>query len=119
METKQGFLGRVVDIGAELFAMSSVVLRARSDRSTHPERGQGAYEPADTFCRQSRLRVGALFDALWSNTDDVDGKLARRIMDDRYTWLEEGVLDPSTPGPLIAPAEPGPSTRANVHRTMG
>ncbi|MBX9389796.1 acyl-CoA dehydrogenase family protein [Streptomonospora nanhaiensis] len=119
METKQGFLARVVDIGAELFAMSATVVRAHHDREEHPERGQGAYELADAFCRQSRLRVDALFTALWANTDDLDGRLSRRVLDGRYPWLEEGILDPSVPGPLIAPAEPGPSVRENVRRTMG
>ncbi len=119
LETKQGFLARVVDIGAELFAISSVVLRAHADHDEFPERGQGAHELADTFCRQSRLRVDALFDAMWANTDDVDGKLARRLMADHYTWLEEGVVDLSLPGPLIGAAEAGPSERQNVHRKMG
>ncbi|MDE3720730.1 acyl-CoA dehydrogenase family protein [Nocardiopsis sp. N85] len=119
LEVKQGFLGRVVDIGAELFAMSAVIVRARHDVDTRPERGAGPFEMADVFCRQSRLRVETLFEGLWSNTDDVDGKLARRVLDDAYPWLEEGVLDPSLPGPLIAPADPGPSTEENLHRRMG
>ncbi|GAA1764239.1 MULTISPECIES: acyl-CoA dehydrogenase family protein [Streptomonospora] len=119
LENKQGFLGRVVDIGAELFAMSAAVVRAQRDLEDTPERGRGAYELADAFCRQSRLRVDALFTALWANTDDIDGKLSRRVLDDHYTWLEEGVVDPSTPGPLIARAEPGPSAKDDVHRRMG
>ncbi|MGW5875391.1 acyl-CoA dehydrogenase family protein [Nocardiopsis terrae] len=119
MEVKQGFLGRVVDIGAELFAMSAVVVRARADTDAHPERGTTPFELADVFCHQARLRIDILFEGLWSNTDELDGKLARRLMDDSYTWLEEGVLDPSLPGPLIAPAAPGPSEKEDQHRRMG
>jgi alkylation response protein AidB-like acyl-CoA dehydrogenase len=119
LETKQGFLSRIVDIGAELFAMSAVVVRARDDAETRPERGSGPYELADVFCRQSRLRVDTLFTGLWSNTDTVDGKLSERLMGDAYTWLEEGVVDPSLPGPLIAPTVPGPSEEENQHRRMG
>ncbi|MBE1456257.1 alkylation response protein AidB-like acyl-CoA dehydrogenase [Nocardiopsis terrae] len=119
MEVKQGFLGRVVDIGAELFAMSAVVVRARADTDAHPERGTTPFELADVFCHQARLRIDTLFEGLWSNTDELDGKLARRLMDDSYTWLEEGVLDPSLPGPLIAPAAPGPSEKEDQHRRMG
>ena len=119
MEVKQGFLGRVVDIGAELFAMTAVIVRARADADAHPERGTTPQELADVFCHQSRLRIHTLFEGLWSNTDDLDGKLARRLMNDSYTWLEEGVLDPSLPGPLIAPAAPGPSKEENQHRRMG
>ncbi|KOX16955.1 acyl-CoA dehydrogenase family protein [Nocardiopsis sp. NRRL B-16309] len=119
METKQGFLARIVDIGAELFAMSAVIVRARHDADTRPERGTTPFELADAFCRQSRLRIDTLFDGLWSNTDEIDGKVSRRLMDDSYTWLEEGVVDPSLPGPLIAPAEPGPSKAEDQHRRMG
>lgn len=119
LETRQGFLGRVVDVGAELFATSAVAVRARADADAHPERGTTPLEVADVFCHQSRLRVDALFEGLWSNTDELDGRLARRLMADSYTWLEEGVLDPSLPGPWIAPTDPGPSVLDDLHRRMG
>jgi hypothetical protein len=73
---------------------------------------------ADAFCRQSRLRIEALLTGLWHNTDALDVKVSRQVLDDRYTWLEEGVVDASTPGPWIAEAEPGPSKRENVHRIV-
>jgi alkylation response protein AidB-like acyl-CoA dehydrogenase len=113
LERKQGFLGRMVDIGAELFAMSAVCVRAKAD--DRPE----AYELADAFCAQAQVRIGQLFDRMWHNTDDLDAGLAKRILAGRYAWQEEGVLDPSIPGPWIAAAEPGPSERENVHRTVG
>ncbi|MGI5225624.1 acyl-CoA dehydrogenase family protein [Actinoallomurus sp. CA-142502] len=112
LERKQGFLGRMVDIGAELFAMSAVCVRAKAD--DRPE----AYELADMFCAQAQVRIGELFDRLWHNTDGLDAAFARRVMDGRYAWQEEGVLDPSIPGPWIAAAEPGPSKAENVHRTL-
>ena len=65
LERKQGFLGRIVDIGAELFAMSAVCVRARAEWQDRPE----GVELADLFCRQARLRAAALFAALWDNTD--------------------------------------------------
>ncbi|WP_228980079.1 acyl-CoA dehydrogenase family protein [Streptomyces sp. DH12] len=117
METKQGFLGRVVDIGAELFAMSAACVRAELLRTTGDD-GRAAYELADAFCRQSRLRTEELFGRLWANTDDLDGRIVKGVLAGRYTWLEEGVLDPSGDGPWIADATPGPSTRENVHRPI-
>ncbi|MFD4481440.1 MULTISPECIES: acyl-CoA dehydrogenase family protein [unclassified Streptomyces] len=117
METKQGFLGRVVDIGAELFAMSAACVRAELLRTTE-DHGREAYQLADTFCRQSRIRVDELFDRLWTNTDDVDRKVVKGVLNGMYTWLESGVVDPSGEGPWIADATPGPSTRENVHRPI-
>ncbi|GGU34765.1 acyl-CoA dehydrogenase family protein [Streptomyces violascens] len=117
METKQGFLGRIVDIGAELFAMSAACVRAEHLRSTG-ENGREAVQLADTFCRQSRIRVEELFTRLWSNTDDLDRKVVDEVLAGSYTWLEEGVLDPSDDGPWIADATPGPAKRDNVHRPI-
>jgi alkylation response protein AidB-like acyl-CoA dehydrogenase len=117
LEQKQGFLGRVVDIGAELFAMSAVCVRAEAQRVADPAEGKQAYELADAFCQQATLRVEALFPALWTNTDGVDVRLANDVLDGRYAWLEEGILDQSEgTGPWIAHWEPGPSTEANVAR---
>jgi alkylation response protein AidB-like acyl-CoA dehydrogenase len=120
LEYKQGFLGRMVDIGAELFAMSAVCVRAEMDAaSAEGPAAASARQLADAFCRQARIRVGELFDRLWNNTDALDVKLAARVLAGDYTWLEEGVLDPSIPGPWIADATPGPSQRDNVHRPIG
>ncbi|MFD7135967.1 acyl-CoA dehydrogenase family protein [Streptomyces sp. NPDC059894] len=117
METKQGFLGRIVDIGAELFAMSAACVRAEMLRS-RGEHGREAYQLADAFCRQARLRVDALFTRLWANSDDLDRKVVKGVLAGTYEWLEHGVVDPSGDGPWIADATPGPSARENVHRPI-
>src|SRR4051794_25758393 len=117
LEFQQGFLGRVVDIGAELFAMSAAVVRAEMLR-TDERNGAEAYELADLFCRQSRLRVERLFGALWSNTDAPDARLARGVLQDRFTWLEDGIFDPAPDGEWIAASTPGPSQRPNVARRI-
>ena len=117
METKQGFLGRIVDIGAELFAMSAVCVRAELLR-TQGEHGREAYQLADAFCQQSRIRIEELFGRLWTNTDDLDRKVVKGVMGGAYTWLEEGIVDPSGDGPWIADTTPGPSKAENVHRPV-
>ena len=120
LEHKQGFLGRIVDIGAELFAMSAACARAQLDvtAASGTERGSVAVELAGLFCAQAKLRAEELFGQLWSNTDAADSALARRVLAGRYSWLEDGIIDPSIPGPWVAPAEPGPSEAANVHRRI-
>ncbi|MGW2833581.1 acyl-CoA dehydrogenase family protein [Streptomyces sp. NPDC001286] len=117
METKQGFLGRIVDIGAELFAMSAACVRAELLRS-QGDHGREAYQLADVFCRQARIRVEELFNRLWTNTDDIDRTLVKGVMSGTYTWLEEGIVDPSGEGPWIAETAPGPSKKDNVHRPI-
>ncbi|WTO34806.1 acyl-CoA dehydrogenase family protein [Streptomyces achromogenes] len=118
METKQGFLGRIVDIGAELFAMSAACVRAERLRA-EGRHGREAYQLADAFCRQARIRVDELFTRLWTNTDDLDRKLVKAVLAGSHTWLEEGILDPSGEGPWIADATPGPPAGENARRPYG
>jgi alkylation response protein AidB-like acyl-CoA dehydrogenase len=117
LEAKQGFLGRIVDIGAELFAMSAACVRAELLRS-RGDHGREAYQLADAFCHQARIRVDTLFDRLWTNTDDLDHKVVKGVLTGTYAWLEEGVVDPSGEGPWIADATPGPAKKENVHRPI-
>jgi alkylation response protein AidB-like acyl-CoA dehydrogenase len=117
MELKQNFLARIVDIGAELFAMSAACVRAEHLAATG-EHGPDARRLADAFCRQAGIRVDELFARLWTNTDSTDHKLAKAVLDGSVGWLEEGIIDPSREGPWIADASPGPSTMDNVHRPI-
>jgi len=112
MERKQAFLGRIVDIGAELFAMTASCVRATAER-----RPEGT-ELADLFCRQARLRVRTLFDDLWRNTDDRDVAFARKVTEGRYAFVEEGVVPPPTDGEWVAPWQPGESTAKDVRRRI-
>ena len=118
LEHKQAFLGRIVDIGAELFAMAACCSRAEMLLRTAPEQGASAYELAEAFCEQARVRVDEYFDQLWRNTDDGDRVLAGKVLAGDYEWLEAGVLDQSEgTGPWIAEASPGASVKENLHRT--
>jgi alkylation response protein AidB-like acyl-CoA dehydrogenase len=111
LEHKQRFLGRIVDIGAELFAMTAACVRAQSDRADDSALGL-----ADAFCRQARVRADRLFDELWHNSDATDRTLARDVLNGRYTWLEQGILDPSIEGPWIA--QDGGAAKSDVHRVI-
>jgi alkylation response protein AidB-like acyl-CoA dehydrogenase len=94
LEQRQSFLGRIVDIGAELFAISSAVVYADTIAKEQPERADSARELADLFCAQARRRADGLFHDLWANDDDAGYATAMKLLDGRYTWLEEGVSDP-------------------------
>ncbi len=85
---KQAFLFRAVDIGAELYAMAAAISRATK---LAKEGNRDAWPLADLFCRNARRRVKASFKALWSNDDVQKYKLARRILDNQLTWIEQGI----------------------------
>ncbi len=114
MERKQAFLGRVVDIGAELFAMTAACVRAKAERQSRP----GGVQLADLFCDQARVRIGALFTALWSNTDDADDAAAKDVLAGQYAFVESGIKLPADDGPWVSPAEPGPSSKPDVRRVV-
>ena len=117
LEYKQGFLGRIVDIGAELFAMTAACSRAAMIRTDDPSQGDAAFALADAFCEQARLRADHLFERLWANTDDTDRRIAGQVLDGDFAWLEDGVLDQSEgTGPWIAAWATGPSEHETVQR---
>jgi alkylation response protein AidB-like acyl-CoA dehydrogenase len=102
LEKRQAVLGRIVDIGAELFAMSAAVVYATTIRDERPAQAAEAAELADLFCKHARRRVGDLFGALWSNDDVENYALAQRVLEGRYTFIEEGIADPSGDGPAAS-----------------
>ncbi len=109
LEKRQAFLGRIVDIGAELFVVSSACVYANTLGREHPERAEQACQLADVFCRQARRRIEARFTELWANEDDANHSLAAQVLDGRYAWLEEGIIDPSGEGPMLG--DPAPPER--------
>ncbi|HKO27115.1 MAG TPA: acyl-CoA dehydrogenase family protein [Solirubrobacteraceae bacterium] len=101
LEYRQAFLGRLVDIGSELFAMAAAAAYADTLGREQPHRRVEAQELAELFCRQAKRRTEALFEELWNNEDDAGREAAAKLLDGRYKWLEEGIVDPSGEGPMI------------------
>lgn len=88
LQRKQMVLARLVDTGAELFAMAATLSRAASPRA--PE---GAEQLADLFCRQARRRIRDLHRRVYANDDARAYRLAREVLDHRYPWLtRENIL---------------------------
>ena len=91
LERRQAVLGRIVEIGAEVFAMASSCVLARQRVRENP--GDRTPEVlADVFCRHARRRIEERFDRLFDNDDTATYKLARGVLEGRYAWLEEGVV---------------------------
>ncbi|MGI8511018.1 MAG: acyl-CoA dehydrogenase family protein, partial [Solirubrobacteraceae bacterium] len=114
LEKRQAWLGRIVDIGAELFSISAAVVYANTLAQEQPGRAEEARELADLFCVQARRRADNLFRALWHNNDDENHAAALKVLDGRYRLIEEGIIDPSGDGPMIADPEEGETVGAGA-----
>lgn len=90
LQNKQMYLFRLVDIAAELYAMSATIAYARKcEKEGHAD----ARDLALLFCRDSRFKINNLFEDLWHNSDTVKYKLAQEIEKDKFLWLEEGNIE--------------------------
>jgi hypothetical protein len=116
LERKQALLARLVDIGAELYAMSATCVRARMLAG---EGQTDALELADLFCRNARIRIDRLFNEVFGNADAFNYKVAQRVLDGRHTWLETGILDPewmrSDAPDSVVPLEPAAEPEEPVY----
>src|SRR5262249_33105164 len=109
---KQAQLFRCVDIGAELFAMMATCVRAVADaRRPGADADAGSIELADVFCRHSRRRIEHLFRDIRRNADGETYRLARRILDRTFEWLEAGIMP--------APEAAAPDRRAGETEGRG
>jgi len=93
LELRQSVLFRLVDVGAELFAMAATCSKAQRlfdrDRAT----GERAVRLADVFCRQARRRVREKFAGLRRNEDVPTYKLAQEILAGDHRWLERDIVE--------------------------
>ncbi|BCR06955.1 putative acyl-CoA dehydrogenase FadE10 [Desulfuromonas versatilis] len=87
LQRKQKVLGRLVDSGAELFAMAAVLSRAAA-----PGAQAGELELAELFCRQARRRLAHLHRAVYLNDDRFAYRCARQVLEGRFPILEENIL---------------------------
>jgi hypothetical protein len=90
LEKRQAVLGRLVDIGADLFVMTAAVVRARMLSGTIE--GTAATDLADLHCRRARRRIGERFRALLANDDKATNLVAKRFLEGELVWLEEGIV---------------------------
>jgi alkylation response protein AidB-like acyl-CoA dehydrogenase len=93
LELRQSVLFRLVDVGAELFAMAATCSRARQMLREDPTTGAHAMHLADVFCRQARGRIRTKFQGLWRNEDVPTYKLAQEVLRGEHQWLERGMVE--------------------------
>jgi len=93
LEYRQAVLFRLVDVGAELFAMAAACARAQWLLGRDGATGKRAVELADLFCRQARGRVRAKFRELWRNQDVEAYRVAQDVLQGEHRWLEKGMVE--------------------------
>ena len=91
LEKRQAVLGRLVEIGAELFAISATVSRAQAMVRKNPA-DRSPIELADAFARNARRRIDERFAALFDNEDVVNYAVAQQTMAGKYAWVESGMV---------------------------
>lgn len=91
LEKRQSVLFRLVDVGAELFAMSAVCVYAHHMMQKDPS-NRGPGRMADIFCRQARARVKRLFSDVFDNNDKSTYKLAQEVLDGKHAWMDPSMM---------------------------
>lgn len=91
LERKQMLLGRLMEIGTDLFAMSATCSYALSLKGKE-NIGNSSIELADHFCQLARRRIEAHFAALSQNDDKSANRIAKNTLDKSFRWLEKGIV---------------------------
>lgn len=92
LERRQAVLFRLVDVGCDLFVIAACCVRAVKILNEQPG-DRTAFELADAACKLARRRIDSSFRQVFRNDDRDIYRLAQRAMDDRYSWLEHGIVD--------------------------
>lgn len=117
LEKRQAVLGRLVDIGTELFVMSAACVRAARLVKASPA-DRSPEELANAFCLQARHRIEHLFQEVVRNPDVATYRVARRSMEGAYDWMESWVVPAGTPPTGMPRAEESREGRP-VAETVG
>lgn len=90
LEKRQMILGRLMDVGTDLFAIAAVCSYAvhLKDRKVL---GESPVELADYFCKIAERRIKQNLNNLYDNDDRAANKIAKSTLDKSFRWLEDGI----------------------------
>ncbi|MBV8330944.1 MAG: acyl-CoA dehydrogenase family protein, partial [Verrucomicrobia bacterium] len=92
LEREQVLLGRFVDIGAEILAVTVTCARAQSMLGKRENANLELLSLADYFSCAARQRIESLFHGVRNNADLRGKGLSKRILGGELKWLEEGII---------------------------
>jgi alkylation response protein AidB-like acyl-CoA dehydrogenase len=96
LERHQLTLGRIVDIGTELFAIAATALYAdalmkRGNDTEYPR--AELVQLGQSFTADARARIASAFAALAHNNDTPNYKLAQSILEGKHRYLRRGIVE--------------------------
>ncbi|MBW2450977.1 MAG: acyl-CoA dehydrogenase family protein [Deltaproteobacteria bacterium] len=86
LQKRQMVLGRLIDCGAELFAMIASISKASASLDA------GEWQVADLFCRQAKRRICILRRSVYFNDDRKTSDLAQQALSGKIAWLENNIV---------------------------
>ena len=103
LEKKQAFLGRIVDIGAELFAIASAAIYANTIKTERPDRGEQAVRAGRPVLQAGpRARRTGCSTSCGPTTTTPTTRPRRPCSTAASRGSRRASLDPSGDGPMIA-----------------
>lgn len=90
LEHKQMILGRLMDIGTDLFVMAATCSYARLQATKL--NNDSAIDLANYFCELAKRRIDQNFTDLNDNDDSHTNSIAKRIVNKEFKWLEQGII---------------------------
>lgn len=95
LEAKQNILARFVDIGVDLFVISSVCSYAASlAKQKGTPSSASPIELAELFCLQAKTRIARNFQDVRHNDDKMISAIAKKFLSGSYEWLENEIIRP-------------------------
>lgn len=90
LELQQLLLSRLMDIATDLFAMAATCSYAIGLQKTNPN-DESPLTLADYFCVIAERRIEERFEALYDNDDKHSDKIAEKVINKEFRWLENGI----------------------------
>lgn len=92
LEKRQMILGRLMDIGTDLFAMAATCSYAHYKITENKSDKKSLEELANHFCTLAKNRIEKNFYSLENNHDRESNKIGENVLRGDYKWLEEGIV---------------------------
>lgn len=91
LEKRQVLLGRLADIGADLFAIAATCVYAQK-LLNDGEPAEKIFPLVDDFRAQALIRIRQNFDGIAHNADQHGYDLTQRVVAGEHTWIERGIV---------------------------